>query len=641
MPYVSQAYLDWLGPAERNRFLHSHLPLGWHPDTKEGLLLPEEDRFAGMYVIGVQGVGKTRLLENIISYDAEVGHSIFVVDAHEDLTDDAIAQLPAHRLKDTHVLDVTDTSFPYGLNLFAHPKFADDLARDQAIERIQQVFEVLWPDVLKQQNLPLYLRMATIVLLDNPGATLPDMLTFLEDAPFRARLLSKVKDPSVVRFWQTRYDDLPEGERDRRVQPLTNRLTSLFVGRSLVKNILGQHRTSIHFRTAIENKEIVFIKLPVKRLKQDASLIGTILLSQLHAALFSFADLPQAQRPGFTLIVDECQNFVSNSLAEAFTEGRKFGVRTVWGHQGRYQIPEFLQQATMTARTKICFQVTPDDAREMAYVFPDTKKSVLPTEHACEEMLRKTADFPEPVQAFVEIWLRPLQAKRRGSNVLIKDVGNHPAILVHQVHGALSGYDTKTMHPEVRVADPTDYLDNLFYQVMRSGDPNIPLPREAVLGFGDIYHPSFYQYAIRAGADKLGPNAELPPQLLGRNPEKATEFLMHCIFSIREVMQCLAANPIGKESEAKTGEVARMLTGLPKRAAFIRAAETVGPIFSFATPRPAPDAHERLSVIQAQTRLKYCYPREDIEQAILNDEAIPAVASPSNPAVRMSRWEQL
>src|SRR5260370_40221675 len=55
------------------------------------------------------------------------------------------------------------------------------------------------------------------------------------------------------------------------------------MGRSLVRNIVGQRQTTINFRRAIENREVIFIKLPLKTVPQDARLIGTILQSEIHA----------------------------------------------------------------------------------------------------------------------------------------------------------------------------------------------------------------------------------------------------------------------------------------------------------------------------------------------------------------------
>src|SRR5205807_3137059 len=141
------------------------------------------------------------------------------------------------------------------------------------------------------------------------------------------------------------------------------------MGRSLIRNIIGQPETSIDFRRAIENKEVILIKLPLKTVPQDARLIGTLLIALIHAAIFSFADVPEEQRPGFSLFVDEFQHFATSDFSEMFTEGRKFGVRVCVAHQFREQIPDFLRSATLTARTIVTFQTTAKDAGSIADVY--------------------------------------------------------------------------------------------------------------------------------------------------------------------------------------------------------------------------------------------------------------------------------
>ena len=160
------------------------------------------------------------------------------------------------------------------------------------------------------------------------------------------------------------------------MQPLVGRLNRLFMGRSLITNIVGQRQTTINFRRAIDNREVLLINLPVKRIPEDARLVGTILVSLIHAAIFSFADVPQEKRPGLSFYLDEFQHFATNDIEELFTEGRKFGVRLTIAHQFRDKLPDFLQAATMTARTKVVFQTTPDDAREMAQLVPNQHSGV-------------------------------------------------------------------------------------------------------------------------------------------------------------------------------------------------------------------------------------------------------------------------
>jgi hypothetical protein len=250
-------------------------------------------------------------------------------------------------------------AYPFGVNSLSGHKLSINIDRARVVDQNMHIFEVVWADVLKQQHLPRYLRAATIALLANPGTTLVDMHRFLLDDNVRAAMLKNVTDPTVLDFWRTQYDELNYGDRMKRVQLLLGRLELLFMGRSLVRNIIGQSQTSINFRQTIEHKELVFIKLPTKSLTKDARLIGTMLMAQIHAAVFSFADLPTDERPGVSLYIDEFQNFVTPDIAELFTEGRKFGVKLTVAHQFRQQLPEYLRNATITARTKVCFQLTP------------------------------------------------------------------------------------------------------------------------------------------------------------------------------------------------------------------------------------------------------------------------------------------
>ncbi len=208
--------------------------------------------------------------------------------------DHVLAQIPSTRVPSTYVFDLEDEAYPFGLNVFAEAgDFRTEAKRTQAVERILHIFEILWPEVLSQQNLPMLLRYAIVTFLDNPGTTLVDMIQFFRDDAFRARLLGRVKDHTIREYFDYEYDQQKPEERRRRVLPLMNRLQSLFVGRSLVRNILGQRKSAIDWRKAIEHREIVLIKLPTTMMKQDAYLIGMVILSGLSTAIFSFKDTPQ------------------------------------------------------------------------------------------------------------------------------------------------------------------------------------------------------------------------------------------------------------------------------------------------------------------------------------------------------------
>jgi DNA helicase HerA-like ATPase len=203
-------------------------------------MIPEVDRYSGMYVLGMPGMGKSAYLENLIHQDAEAGRAIVVVDPHGDLVDHVLAAIPQHRIAQTFVLDLLDEQFPYGINPFAAFKTDTEVDRSHASAKIEHMFEVLWAGSMDQQFLPRFVRAVTFMLLDNPGSTLVDVFRLLEDDDYRATMVANVTDPSVRRFWEREFDRHGESERMRRISPLIGRLERLFLGKALVRNVVGQ-----------------------------------------------------------------------------------------------------------------------------------------------------------------------------------------------------------------------------------------------------------------------------------------------------------------------------------------------------------------------------------------------------------------
>ena len=66
MPFYSQAYLESLDKARYSKILTTHVPFGYHHELGDRLLALISDLYSGTYILGVQGSGKTCLLENLI-----------------------------------------------------------------------------------------------------------------------------------------------------------------------------------------------------------------------------------------------------------------------------------------------------------------------------------------------------------------------------------------------------------------------------------------------------------------------------------------------------------------------------------------------------------------------------------------------
>jgi hypothetical protein len=627
MPFFSESYLDSLSKSKRNELYNTCTFLGYHPETQDYFLIPDTDRYAGMYVLGVQGVGKSSLLESLIYQDIEKGHAVFVIDPHGDLIDHVIGQVEADdetTCNRMFLFDMQDEAHPFGVNVFSGQKHQSSIAITQAVDRVMHIFEVLWGDVLNQQNLPRYLRAATIVLFANPGSTLVDMYDFLLNDSLREKMLKNVTDPTITQFWQYQYDSKTPAVRTKEIAPLINRLEALFMGRSLVRNIVGQSANTIDFRKAIENKEILLIKLPLKTLPQDARLIGTMLIAQIHAAVFSFADLPQHQRPGFSLFIDEFQHFVTSDIAEIFAEGRKFGSRLCVAHQRRDQIPDYLANATLSARTKICFQTTPSDAWEMARVFETAETEVKPDSidpEPVDYLLTYGHDDPD-IKTFIDWYLRPLQSMKKSGRIEVT-TWNVP-FGVELLLNTMGSY----IPEKPKVLDPEPYLNNLLYQVMKTQDSTLPIPLEVVYGFsncGNGFYIVWDSQKKDAKAWYVSADVRFPEELLVetadhklrwlRAPKNSDEQFFHFLFFLRRTMLRLADDPIGEKTVKTPAEIARMLTSLPRRTAFIRSGEDVATIFTEDTPEVVSEYlfNNRVERIREHTREKYCMSKDEDE----------------------------
>jgi hypothetical protein len=647
--FYSQEWLASCPTAEFTQLYLHQTNFGYHPQTHDELYIPNRDRDKGTYVLGKPGSGKSALLQNLIIADMLSGRAVNVLDPHEDLVDNLLHHVPPFHLADTFVLDMRDEQFPFGVNVFDTGPLPNDMARTAAAQRIRHIFDVLWPDVLGQANLPRYLDNAIEVFLANPGRTLVDLYGFLLDDAFRRQLLQSVSDPMVKQFWQLQYDSLQPSTRISKVQPLLARLEQLFSGHSLVRNIIGQRKNSINFRESIEQRRILLIKLPTKQIEQAAQLVGAILVAQIHATLFSFANLPPDKRPVVSLYIDEVQHFATKDIEELFTEGRKFGMQLTIAHQFRDKLNKDLQAATMTAYTKVCFSLTSKDGNEMAHEFPAPEQGVKPEHvdpHPSETLTNHPHLHPPVVQEFIEWYLRPVllqQIGSHGNKVKISDPGFGLADAAG--HVLFNDYKSKTRYiPEVE--NPLVYLDYLLQQVMVTGLYLAPVLPEAVRGFANC-GISFWQKVRWMGDDDRLlsadiPDLRIPGHLVGtlpdgsqywlREPESSNEQLLHFLFHLRVTMRYLAENPLGTRTTMSNAEVGKMLNGLPPRAAFVRSGKTVGVIYTHDTPPKLPDREyrERVKAITDHTRRTYCRPRADVEQALWGKQATPPPA-PSAP----------
>lgn len=384
--------------------------LGIDVQTKKAIMVNDKTRSSGMYILGAQGLGKSLLLANLIYQDAQKGYAIIVIDPHGDLINHVISILPEERLKQTYLLDLTDTAYPFSLNLFSCSDPTDEVERTITLERVMHVFEQIWSE-MRGVLLEKLLRFVTLTLLERPGSTLLDIRRLLWDDAYRANIVGSLTNEEVRAYWEKEYNTMTLGERRKEIQALDNRLAALR-STPIVKNIVGQRKNTIDFKRAILNREILLVHLP-ERIKNAADLIGTILLTQIHSATFAFGELPWNERPGFSLFVDEFQNYTTTDFAILLKEGRKYGARITVAHQDRHDLLPANRSATLTASIIVSLRPTPEDAAELAPLYFDASATIRPERIYRDVVGRLRMHEHQLIQDFFQRYVKPLQQEKR------------------------------------------------------------------------------------------------------------------------------------------------------------------------------------------------------------------------------------
>ena len=323
------------------------------------------DRRAHMYVIGKTGTGKSTLMETLVTQDIAHGEGVALLDPHGDLAERVLHSIPDYRRKDLLYFDPM-ASEPLGFNPLEN---VPPLRRPLAAAGLLEVFKKIWADSWGPR-LEHILRNSLIALLDQPAATLGDILRLFADARFRRHVASGIQNPHVRAFWTEEYEGYPARFRAEAIAPIQNKVGA-FVSNPIVHRIVGRDRDSFDVRRVMDDGRILIVDLAKGKIGEDAAaLLGAMLVSKISLAALSRADLPESSRRDFYLYLDEFQNFTTLSLTSMLSELRKYRVNLILAHQYLAQLDLAIKSAILgNAGTIISFRVGMEDAEILAKEF--------------------------------------------------------------------------------------------------------------------------------------------------------------------------------------------------------------------------------------------------------------------------------
>src|SRR2546428_2899881 len=216
----------------------------------------QADRRAHMYLIGKTGTGKSTLLETLIAQDVRGGHGVTLLDPHGDLAERVLAGVPDERRDDLIWVNVPDVSKPVGFNPLERVEAGK---RPLAASRVLQVFKKIWADTWGPP-MEHILRNALLALLDQPEATLADVLRLVSDKAFRRTAMAQVASARVRDFWLREYESYPLRFRIEAIAPIQNKVGA-FLADPVLHGILAQPKSAFDLRRVLDDGKILLVNL--------------------------------------------------------------------------------------------------------------------------------------------------------------------------------------------------------------------------------------------------------------------------------------------------------------------------------------------------------------------------------------------
>ncbi len=328
-----------------------------------------KDRSRHVYVIGKTGMGKSTLLENLAIQDIQTGNGLAFIDPHGKTADLLLEYVPEHRMKDVLYFAPFDMDYPVSFNVM------EDVGADKrhlVANGLMSAFKKIWVDAWSAR-MEYILNNILLALLEYPDSTLIGVNRMLADEGYRNKVVENITDPSVRSFWKDEFAKYGPRYMQEAGAAIQNKIGQ-FISNPLVRNIIGQPKSTFDIRKIMDEKKILIINLSKGRVGEaNANLLGSMLITKIYLAAMSRADLNDdelAKHANFFLYVDEFQNFANESFADILSEARKYKLNLTVAHQYIEQMTEEVRAAIFgNVGTMAVFRVGAYDAEVLEKEF--------------------------------------------------------------------------------------------------------------------------------------------------------------------------------------------------------------------------------------------------------------------------------
>jgi hypothetical protein len=255
-------------------------------------------------------------MQSMIAQDIAAGRGFAAIDGDGRLALAVLDLIPSSLTSRTALFAPGDTAYPVGLNIFDRTDDGD--AADEAqltVSHTVGAFKRIWPDSFLARSEDI-LANTVQALCELPHATFLSIPKMLNDPTYRAGVVVRhIRDPVIRQFWEVEYEGRGDRFNTEADAPVLNKVRR-FLTVPLIRNIVGQRKSTIDFRFMIDDSRIFIADLGQAGAGEgEMALLGTLILASFTRAAHRRLPAENENPPDFTLYINDFQNFSSSELA--------------------------------------------------------------------------------------------------------------------------------------------------------------------------------------------------------------------------------------------------------------------------------------------------------------------------------------
>jgi len=308
----------------------AHTPFSVFRRVSVPIHLPDETRFAGMWVLAPQGRGKTTLLHSMVAQDIEKDASIILMDSKGDLIEPFL-QLASIRDR----LIVVGPDNPVGLNPLDIPH--GDI--NKAVDNLEYLFSSLLEFKLTGTQSMLLRAVLRALVSSFEQPTLETFRDILANGvkPYPQQIQSL--QPDLRDFFTKEFET--ENIKHRR-QEVLQRLR-LLLDNDVMKEMLLAPFTTFHIGEAMDDGKIIIIDNSKGKLgEQAAEFFGRFFIAQVLAAAQQRSFRPANTKRPVYFYIDEAHSVIARDekITTVLHECRAQKIALILAHQEMVQLSD-------------------------------------------------------------------------------------------------------------------------------------------------------------------------------------------------------------------------------------------------------------------------------------------------------------